>query len=104
MKKSILIIIAVFLVPVIAVAAPFLICDPQAGVEFYEVFKDDLLMSADILAEPDGSLRYDLQGTTPGVYQFSAKACSEPWGCSTVSDPYESPAPALRPTGLRLAK
>lgn len=84
-------------------AAPFLICDPQNGVDTYNIYIDGTSVANDITAEPDGSVRYDLQGITPGQYQFTAEACNV-WGCSEVSDPFVSPAATAKPSGLLLIK
>lgn len=95
----------IILMSTLSMAAPFLVCDPQAGVQSYEIFIDgQQVTGGPILAEVDGSLQYDLAGTTPGAYTFTAKACADPWGCSEDSDPFVSPPPVLKPTGLRLAK
>ena len=82
-------------------AAPFLVCDPQAGVETDNVYQDGIEIGTDIAAQPDGSLRYDLQAITPGVYNFTANACNV-WGCSEVSDPFVSPAATSTPAGLTI--
>jgi len=87
-----------------AIAAPFLVCDPQDGVETYEVFQDGVLVSGDVPAQSDGSLKYDLQGITPGAYAFTVKACEGLWGCSALSDPFVSRNPVSKPTDLRMIK
>lgn len=87
----------------IAFAGPFLVSDPQAGVTSYEVFINGAQVAAAHPAESDGSLKYDLAGTTPGQYEMNAKACND-WGCSELSeDPFFSSGPALPPSGLKLA-
>ena len=93
--------IMLLLLPSIVSAAPFLICDPQAGVETYQVYQDGAEIAADVPAEADGSLRYDLVGVVPGVYEFTAKSCNV-WGCSALSpDPFTSPGAAQPPIGIR---
>jgi hypothetical protein len=87
-------------------AGPFLVCDPPAdpdSVETYEIFKDGILLADGIPKQPDGSVRYDLDGTTPGRYTFTAKACNAVWGCSGLSNPYVSPPGAGNPSNLRMA-
>jgi hypothetical protein len=102
--KTLLIIIGLFLWNTAAIAAPFLICDPQAGVETYTIFQDDTEIATGIPSEEDGSLKYDLEGINPGAYEFNAKAC-DVWGCSEVSaNPTQSPAPSQPPTGLEMVR
>jgi len=93
-----------FLLPGVAFTGPFLICDPQPGVETYQVYQDNVLLSDNVAAQTDGSLKYDLKDITPGKYSFTSKACAGPWGCSTLSDPFVSPEPVSKPTGMRLTK
>lgn len=102
--KTFIIIIGLLLCNTLAGAAPFLICDPQQGVDKYEVYQDGTEIATDIPAQPDGSLRYDMAGITPGSYEFNAKACGV-WGCSTLSaNPTQSPAPSSPPTGLEMVR
>ena len=102
--KTLLVIIGLLSYNTLAISAPFLICDPQAGVDKYEVYQDGSEIATDIPAQPDGSLRYDLAGVTPGSYEFNAKAC-DVWGCSALSaNPTQSPAPSSPPTGLEMVR
>jgi len=101
MKKTVLLLVVCFL-PAICLANPFLVCDPVDGVVDYEIYKDGIKIGG-VPAQADGSLLYDLQGITPGQYTWTAKACNE-WGCSDLSDPYQSPAPAQKPSGVRLKR
>jgi len=102
--RILLIIIALFLGNTLAFAAPFLVCDPQAGIEYYTVLQDGAEIATDVPAQPDGSLRYDMEGIIPGEYEFNAKACNV-WGCSEVAvDPTQSPAPSQPLTGLQMVR
>lgn len=102
--KTLLVIIGLLSYNTLAFAAPFLICDPQADVEKYEVYQDGVEIATDVQAQPDGSLRYDLIDITPGSYEFNAKAC-DVWGCSALSaNPTQSPAPSSPPTGLEMVR
>ena len=103
-KQTTLALILSLSVVVSALASPFLVCDPQAGVETYNIWQDGVQLAGNVPAQPDGSLRYDLEGITPGSYTFTVDACTESWGCSDASNPYLSPAPAQQPTGLRLSQ
>jgi hypothetical protein len=103
MKKLILI-LAIVLLPAIVFAAPFLVCDaPPADqqVTEYEVYRDGVLYAI-VPAEADGSLRYDLDGMTPGIYAFTGRAVNL-WGASDFSNPTVSPAPAGSPSGVSLS-
>lgn len=67
-----------------AIASPFLVCDPQDNVEWYEI----LGLGVDgeqIPATPSNGqvyLRHDLAGTTVGTtYSIAVRACNV-WGCS----------------------
>jgi len=87
----------------LANAGPFILCDaPPADqqVTSYEVFQDGVSLAV-VDAEADGSLRYDLVGITPGVYEWTATAINA-WGSSALPDPYVSPALAGQPLNIRL--
>jgi hypothetical protein len=102
--KTLLIIIGLLSYNTLAIAAPFLACDPQEGVESYTVYQDGVEIATDVPAELDGSLKYDMVGITPGSYEFNARACNV-WGCSAVSpNPTQSPEPSLPLTGLGMTR
>lgn len=90
-------------IPTIVLAAPFLVCDPQAGVDYYHIYQDGVQIGADILAQPDGSLHYDLSAIAPGAYDWTAEACNV-WGCEITPNPYVSPGAMSPPQNLRLAE
>jgi hypothetical protein len=46
-------------------------------------------------------LKYDLNGTTPGMYEYTAKACNI-WGCSGTANPTMSPGAASAPLNIKL--
>lgn len=107
MKKFILlpiILLGLFGIYANVMASPFLVCDPQSDVEHYEVFKDGILLDANVQPDSTGQygFKYDLQGITPAQYEFTVKACNTAWGCSPLSDPYVSPSPANKPSGLEM--
>ena len=65
-----------------AFGSPFLICDPQAGVEWYEIENLDFVSGQTIPAEPDGSIDLNLAPmTADGLYNIQVRACNM-WGCS----------------------
>lgn len=72
-----------------AFAAPFLVCDPQAGVTNYRVSLDNGATWQDVA--PDATNEYgfklDLEGISNGTYNVKAQACNQ-WGCSTDSSPF----------------
>jgi len=107
LSKKCLICFVVSFFATAAIAGPFLVSDPPllpSGVQYYEIYKDGVLIADNVQAQPDGSLRFDLIGTAPGIYTFKATACNDIWGCSDFSDPCQSPAAALQPNGLRMVK
>jgi len=96
MKK--LIVLFILLFAVTANAGPFLVCDPQDGVTQYELIFNGNSVFVD--AEPDGSVRYDLEGLAEDSYSLVGKAGNE-WGWSAPSDPpylFTKDIPGL-PTG-----
>ena len=100
----VLTIIGLLLFSTSAMAAPFLVCDPQVEATHYTVIQDGVEIATDVVAQPDGSLRYDLAGVDPGAYEFNAQACNV-WGCSGVSvDPTQSPEPTVPSTGLEMVR
>lgn len=97
--KKLLIVIAVLLFATSASAAPFLVCDPQAGVVSYEI--TGLATPVNFVAQPDGSLKYDLSGVASGTYNLTVAACNV-WGCSsTVPFVFTKVIPTA-PASLRL--
>lgn len=80
-------------------AGPFLVCDSppvNEQVTSYNIYKDGILEGTF-----DGeTLNYDLQGVTPGAYDWTAEACNV-WGCEITPDPYISPLAVEAPQGLR---
>lgn len=80
-------------------AAPFLVCDPQAGVVGYEI--TGLGEPVSFVAQPDGSLKYDLSSVNSGTYTLTVAACNV-WGCSsTVPFVFTKVIPTA-PVGLKL--
>ena len=98
--KKLCLVLAMVLMASIAWAGPFLICDdpdPAEQVTSYEVFQDGVS-----LGMAPAPLNFDLQGITPGVYEFTATAINA-WGSSSPSNPYISPASATPPSNLNIA-
>ena len=88
--KTLLCLFVFSLLPVFAFASPFLVCDPQAGVEYYIV--SGLPAPIDgthVVAQTDGSLRLDLATLTAGgPYSVTAKACKDLWGVQRRLGPF----------------
>lgn len=86
-----------------ASAAPYLVCDPQDGVETYQLTG---LGSAtvEVAAQADGSMRYDLGSLAAGKYSLGVKACAGVWGCSSAA-PFvlQKPANIASPANVRLS-
>lgn len=71
-------------------AAPFLVCDPQAGVLEYNVVIEEngvTVMGGIVPAEVDTTVRFDLEGIPNGVYNAKLKA-GNLWGWSDWSLPF----------------
>ena len=105
--KKIILIMAMVLMASVSWAAPFLICDPQAGVTLYKfspVPPATILptwMPASVAAQPDGSIRLDVGTATIGESKFNVVACwtIAPWGeqCS-VAVPFVFTRPSVPAT------
>jgi len=80
-------------------AAPFLVCDPQAGVVGYEI--TGLATPVNFVAQPDGSLKYDLSGVASGTYNLTVAACNV-WGCSSTAPFVFTKVIPTAPASLRL--
>lgn len=97
MKKAFLV-LAILMFAAPAMAAPFLVCDPQAGVIGYTLTG---LTEVTVAAQTDGSLRYDLANVANGTYNIQVAACNE-WGCSAnVPFVFTKQVPAA-PAGVRI--
>ena len=99
--KRVLCIALLLLIPSIAFSAPFLVCDPQEGVVGYEITGLNP-ETVNFIAQPDGSLKYDLASLPNGSYSGSVAACNM-WGCgpATTIAPFVKAVPAA-PAGVRL--
>ena len=80
-------------------AAPFLVCNPQAGVVGYEI--TGLGEPVSFVAQPDGSLKYDLAPVQNGTYTLTVAACNV-WGCSSTAPFGFSKQVPSAPAGLRI--
>ena len=76
MKKLFITLTLVFAFVGWASAAPFLVCDPQAGVRSYNLDIDGAV-TQDIPAQPDGSIHFDLDGMAVGAHIFKAQAVGQ---------------------------
>ena len=85
--KTLILILMLVLFPVFCFAAPFLVCDPQAGVNKY-ILEINTVEMPELAAEPDGSIRYDLAGIAEGDFIVRLKA-GNIWGWSQYSDPLD---------------
>lgn len=82
-------------------AAPWLVCDPQPGVGYYQVTGASWVIG-NIQPQTDGSLKLDLAQSAVGTTPLQIKACNV-WGCSepVPFDLLRLPAPS-KPVSLRL--
>jgi hypothetical protein len=109
MKKMFLMAVVCFMcIAGSAIAAPFLVCDPNAGVQYYQITGASYL-SGNIIAQTDGSLRVDVGSAVVGTTNLTVKGCKADtaWGevCS-VNVPFalSRPAAPSATTGLKLAQ
>jgi hypothetical protein len=101
MKRMLLALVMVLAMAGMVGAAPFLICDPQAGVTYYSITGDPY-WTASVPAQGDGSLRTDLATIPVGAHTIQVVACNI-WGCSTPSPfTFSKSVPAL-PVNTRVA-
>ena len=102
MKKLFLTLILVFAFVSSVFAAPFLVCDPQTGVEKY-ILEINAVEIPEFAAEPDGSIRYDLAGLAEGAFTVRCKA-GNVWGWSAYSVPLDfTKALPQNPMNLRVS-
>ena len=97
--KRIPLIAAILLLSTTAFAAPFLVTDPQSGVVGYEI--TGLGEPVSYIAQPDGSLKYDLASVNNGTYTLTVAACNM-WGCSSTAPFSFSKQIPSAPAGLRI--
>jgi hypothetical protein len=101
--KSIIILLLVFcLFPTMAFGAPFLICDPQIGVAWYDVQNLGSLTNSSVPAQSDGSIKLDIAILPPGIYSTLVRACNQR-GCSDASNfTFTKSATPTKPTNVRI--
>lgn len=100
--KKIIMVLAFLLIPSLALAAPFIVCDPQEGVVGYEI-KGLSPETINFVAQPDGSLKYDAAQLANGSYSMTIAACNM-WGCGSATSPFvfAKGVPGI-PVGVRLS-
>jgi hypothetical protein len=90
------------LLPVLAFANPFLVCDSQATVMMYDM-ETNGVVTADFSAQADGSAKIDLSGLADGDYTVRLRAKNE-WGVSDWSLPLSfTKAVPVAPSNLRVS-
>jgi len=90
------------LIPALAFADPFLVCDPQTNVTHYVITGDiDVTVPATDLGDGTVRLQYDLAGITEGTFNLEVKA-KNVWGESvTVPFDFAKALPAV-PGSVRI--
>ena len=108
-------IIALFLIggllcgPAVIWAAPFMVCDPQAGVTHYKL-TGPAWVPVSVTAQADGSVKMDVAGASTGSNALTVKACKQDslWGelCSDPATPFSfvRPSAAASPANIGLSK
>lgn len=103
-----IVILALCLLPAIAFASPFLVCDPMTGVEQTQVTLDGEPQGWVPYAEQDfGGTTYcvlmDLAGLANGSHTATAEADWGVWGASDPSVPFDFSKPDVQaPAGFVL--
>ena len=105
--KLIVLAIGIILFASVASAAPFLVCDPQAGVTSYHLTGPPWV-PATVAAQADGSLKMDVSTALIGNNALTVAACWTvvPWGelCSPfVAFSFTRPVAATSPVNIKLA-
>jgi hypothetical protein len=107
MKKAVLFFVVLINMSSLAIASPFLVCDPAEGVHHYVIMGAPTCLGdmANIPAQPDGSIRVDLPCIILGaVYQIKVLACNA-WGDCSPDTPFElKRAVPGATTGTRVSK
>lgn len=97
------------LVMAVSAQAVSLVCDPQAGVDYYVINGlPASIPGSHILPSTNPLYGFQLNiDTIPvGTYTLTAQACSEFWGCSALTSPltFTRPASLVAPIGSKLIK
>lgn len=61
-----------------AQANPFIVCDPQTGVQFYKV-TGAAWVPATVPAQTDGSIKMDISTAPVGTSNLNFSACAQEW-------------------------
>lgn len=102
MIKTLLLTIILLAAATGAAAAPYLVCDPQAGVVHYEVMFNDNVYEAP--AEEDGSIKWELEDVLVGEHTVRLRAANIYGDWSTWSDPFVFRRDTVTPpSGMRLS-
>lgn len=102
-----LIVLTALLLSTPAMAAPFMVCDPQTGVTHYKLTGPAWLPTT-VTAQPDGSLRVDVVTAIVGTNNTTVQACRTtvewPEVCSVVVPfVFTRPAAPSSPAGIKLS-
>jgi hypothetical protein len=106
--KKLLLCLAILLFAAPAWANPFIVCDPQTGVQYYKVTGGAWVVSP-VTAQADGSVKMDIVAAPVGVSNMTFSACKDDviWGeqCSvTTPFSFTRPATPTIPVGAKLVK
>jgi hypothetical protein len=108
MKKLFLAMALVLVMVGVASANPFIVCDPQTGVQYYKV-TGAAWVASPVTAQADGSIKMDIVGAPTGTSNLNFSAClNDPvWGelCSvTAPFSFTKPTAPILPAGVKLVK
>lgn len=101
MKRIILVVLSILLSSTVVIANPFIVCDPQAGVQYYKV-TGPAWTTTPVTAQADGSIKMDIATSTVGANSLTFAACKgNTWEevCSAfVPFAFTRPVPLIAPT------
>lgn len=109
MKRIWLALCFVLVFVTVGFASPWIVCDPQVGVQYYKVTGAGWVPVTNVTAQADGSIKMDIAPATVGTSNLNFVACktTTEWGevCSTATPfSFTRPANPAVPVNFRLEK
>ena len=102
-KLFITCLIAFLFIGIQSVSAANLICDPTIGITAYQIEVDGIVVEAAFPAEPDGSVRWNVDHLLVGDHVFRIAAIGEGGWPGFYSVPLEATKPGVV-SGIRISQ
>lgn len=104
MKKmfSIAVILLLVICASAARAAPYIVCDPQAGITDYKI-TGPAWVPATVPAQADGSIKMDVAASTTGINAITVAACKGVWCSDFVPFSFTRPTVPASIGNIRLS-